>query len=151
MDRIPLEPETRNGLSLARNDALATIARSVFLACPFVSTLESFLEPVRSGTLRSVRFRAETGRIHHPEPVARELNQRSCDAIPPPLPFGSFRPSGSKRSTGFTAQNSPDLTSGYSPLLSRSSFDLGFSCLKLPFVLSGYRSRGDVDLIRLGQ
>jgi len=96
-----------------------TIAGSMFLACPFVSTPESFREPVRSGTLRSARFRAETGRIHHPEPVARELNRRSCDAIPPPLPLGSFKPSGSKRSTGLTARSSPDLTSDHSRLPSR--------------------------------
>jgi hypothetical protein len=48
-------------------------------------------------------FEADTGRIRHSEPVARDLIRRSCDDIQPPLPFGLFAPSGSKRSTGLIA------------------------------------------------
>src|SRR5579863_9926013 len=44
--RIPPEPETRNGLSLARNDAFATITRSMLLTCPFEST--QILAQIRS-------------------------------------------------------------------------------------------------------
>jgi hypothetical protein len=39
------EPESRNGLSLARNDAFATIARSKFPACAFDSTQETSANP----------------------------------------------------------------------------------------------------------
>jgi len=42
------EPETRNGLSLARNDAFATITRSTLPTCSFASTPKLLREPVRS-------------------------------------------------------------------------------------------------------
>jgi hypothetical protein len=42
------EPETRNGLSLARNDAFATITRSMLPTCSFASTSVSLRVPVRS-------------------------------------------------------------------------------------------------------
>ena len=60
------EPESRYGLSLAHNDAFATIARSTFLACTFVSTSETFANPFDSRLLRSVRFRGRTGAISTP-------------------------------------------------------------------------------------
>src|SRR5271163_3123737 len=41
------EPETRNGLSLARNDAFATITRSTLLPCSFASTPMSLHVPAR--------------------------------------------------------------------------------------------------------
>jgi hypothetical protein len=41
------EPETRNGLSLARNDAFATITRSMLPTCPFASAPVSLCEPAR--------------------------------------------------------------------------------------------------------
>jgi hypothetical protein len=41
------EPETRNGLSLARNDAFATITRSTLPTCAFASTPAFLCEPVR--------------------------------------------------------------------------------------------------------
>ena len=47
------EPETRNGLSLARNDAFATIARSTLPTCLFESSLETFPNPFDPGLLRS--------------------------------------------------------------------------------------------------
>src|SRR5580658_4684853 len=46
--RIPPEPETRNGLSLARNDAFATITRSTLLPCSFASTPVFLRVPARS-------------------------------------------------------------------------------------------------------
>jgi hypothetical protein len=100
---LPLELETRNGLSLARNDAVATIAGSVFPACPFVPTLEIFASPFGPKLSARFGFDADTGRIRHSEPVALSEIQRSCDAILPPLPFGFFAPYGSKRSTGLIA------------------------------------------------
>src|SRR5580658_7955544 len=45
--RILPEPETRNGLSLARNDAFATITRSTLLPCSFASAPVFLREPVR--------------------------------------------------------------------------------------------------------
>jgi hypothetical protein len=47
-NRILPEPETRNGLSLARNDAYATITRSMLPPCSFASTPETLCKPVRS-------------------------------------------------------------------------------------------------------
>ena len=60
------EPEARYGLSLAHNDAFATIARSMFLACTFVSTSKSFANPFDSRLFRSVRFRGRTGATSMP-------------------------------------------------------------------------------------
>ena len=50
---IQPEPETRNGLSLARNDAFATITRSMLLPCPFASTPEIFADPFDRRLFRS--------------------------------------------------------------------------------------------------
>jgi hypothetical protein len=60
------EPESRYGLSLAHNDAFATIARSMFLACTFVSTSKTFANPFDSWLFRSVRFRGRTGATSTP-------------------------------------------------------------------------------------
>jgi hypothetical protein len=76
---LPLELETRNGLSLARND-VATIAGSVFLACPFVPTLEFSANPFGPKLSTRFGFEADTGRIRHSEPVARD--QSSAHATP---------------------------------------------------------------------
>jgi len=46
--RILPEPETRNGLSLARNDAFATITRSTLPPCSFASTPVFLRVPARS-------------------------------------------------------------------------------------------------------
>jgi hypothetical protein len=62
-NRILPEPEVRNGLSLSYNDAFATIARSMFLACLFASRTENLPESVRSEAppLR-IGFEADAGR-----------------------------------------------------------------------------------------
>jgi hypothetical protein len=60
------EPESRYGLSLAHNDAFATIARSTFLACTFVSTSDTLANPFDSRLFRSVRFRGRTGATSTP-------------------------------------------------------------------------------------
>ena len=86
------EPETRNGLSLARNDAFATITRSTFLACPFDSTYKLCADPFDPRLSARFGFEAATGRIHHPRPVIHALLSRSHDATPSPLPFGRFGP-----------------------------------------------------------
>jgi hypothetical protein len=52
---IPPEPETRNGLSLARNDAFATITGSLLPACPFDSTQSPALaRSIQGSSLGSV-------------------------------------------------------------------------------------------------
>jgi hypothetical protein len=83
------EPESRYGLSLAHNDAFATIARSTFLACTFVSTSGTFANPFDSRLLRSVRFRGRTGAIS--TPGTRYSRRSPTLPIHPrsPLPFGS--------------------------------------------------------------
>ena len=83
------EPESRYGLSLAHNDAFATIARSMFLACTFVSTLKTFANPFDPLLFRSVRFRGRTGATSTPGtrfpllPSTLRILPRS------PLPFRS--------------------------------------------------------------
>ena len=68
------EPETRNGLSLARNDAFATIARSALLACLFESTPNTFPSPFDL-------------RLFHSVPVSKppqgEIN--ALDPLPEPI------------------------------------------------------------------
>ncbi len=68
---IQPEPESRYGLSLAHNDAFATIARSTFLTCTFVSASET--PRIRSipSSFAPFGFEAEPGRFQHPEPVTR--------------------------------------------------------------------------------
>jgi hypothetical protein len=109
--RILPEPESRNGLSLARNSAFATIAGSMLPTCAFDSTLQTLASPFDFRLLRSVRFR---GRYRaKSSPKARFPRQFAALLQFPrhPLPFGCFnRPSGSKRSTGSATRNSPPET-----------------------------------------
>jgi hypothetical protein len=65
------EPESRYGLSLAHNDAFATIARSMFLACTFVSTSETLRIRSIPDSFAPSGFEAEPGRRQRPEPVSR--------------------------------------------------------------------------------
>jgi hypothetical protein len=53
---IQPEPETRNGLSLARNDTFGTITRSMLPPCSFASTPEKSTDPFDQGLFRSIRF-----------------------------------------------------------------------------------------------
>ncbi len=87
-DNLP-EPEARYGLSLAHNDAFATIARSTFLACTFVSASEIFANPFDFGLFRSVRFRGRIGAMSTPK--TRYPRQSPTLLIYPrsPLPFRS--------------------------------------------------------------
>lgn len=84
---IPPEPETRNGLSLARNDAFATITRSMLPPCSFVSTPEILANPFDPKLLRSVWFRSQTGRIQRLRPVVCNVLRRFRDVPRSPLPF----------------------------------------------------------------
>jgi hypothetical protein len=82
------EPESRYGLSLAHNDAFATIARSMFLACIFVSTSKTFASPFDSWLFRSVRFRGRTGAMSTPGtrfPLQSSILRNHPQS---PLPFG---------------------------------------------------------------
>jgi len=71
--------EAPNGLSLARNDAFATIARSMLLTCPFASAPETISDPLDSGAL--------------PSPVVCIIPgtpEAAADSTPPQV-FGTFR------------------------------------------------------------
>jgi len=101
LDTLP-EPESRYGLSLAHNDAFATIARSMFLACTFVPTPEKFADPFDSWLFRSVRFRGRSGAMSTPGTRFPRQFPLFPNLSRSPLPLGSSlgKPSGSKRSTG---------------------------------------------------
>jgi hypothetical protein len=81
------EPESRYGLSLAHNDAFATIARSMFLACTFVSTSKTFANPFDSQLFRSVRFRGRTGATSMPGTRFPLLSSTLRILSRSPLPF----------------------------------------------------------------
>ena len=135
------EPETRNGLSLARNDAFATIPRSTFLACPFESTYKLCADPLDQRLSARFGFEAVTGRIHHLRPVIHASLIRSHDATPSPLPFGRFGPPDQsvQRATSQEAR-----LTGHPICISLPvalSFDCASDqCSKLRFALLGYRS-----------
>jgi hypothetical protein len=74
---IQPEPESRYGLSLAHNDAFATIARSTFLACTFGSLSETLAIRSIPGSSAPSGFEAEPGRRQCPEPVIRANLQYS--------------------------------------------------------------------------
>ena len=83
------EPESRYDLSLAHNDAFATIARSMFLACTFVPTSKTFANPFDSQLFRSVRFRGRTGATSMPG-TRFPLHSSTLRIFPrSPLPFRS--------------------------------------------------------------
>lgn len=94
--------------------------------CAFASTLRFRCEPVRSRapSLDSVS-KPKIGRIPHSAPVARTdtpaLSQ--CRPISAPLRV-VFKPSGSKRSTGYITTSSPCPTSDYFLLPTALSFDV---------------------------
>jgi hypothetical protein len=135
------EPETRNGLSLARNDAFATITRSTFLACPFDSTYKLCADPFHRRLSARLGFEAATGRIHRPRPVICALPIRSRDAAPSPLPFGLFCPP--DQSVQRTTSQEARLAEHPICLLlpAALSFDCASDqCSKLRFVPLGYRS-----------
>jgi hypothetical protein len=82
-------PETRYGLSLAHNDAFATIARSTFLTCTFAPTPETFANPLDSRLFRSVRFRGRTGAKSTPGTRYPRRFPTLLIFSRSPLPFGS--------------------------------------------------------------
>jgi hypothetical protein len=102
--RIPLEPKTRNGLSLARNDAFATITRSMLLPCSFAFTLETPRESVRSRLLRSVRFRGRNRASSTPLTRYSLRSPALLRGCLSPLPFRPFQP--------ITRKSAPDRLPG---------------------------------------
>jgi len=72
---ISPEPETRNGLSLARNDAFATIARSTLLTCLFASTPKIFPNPFDPELIRSVPVsKPAQGEINTLDPLSGAIS-----------------------------------------------------------------------------
>jgi len=106
------EPETRNGLSLARNDAFATITRSMLPPCSFASTPEMSTNPFDRNSFAQFGFEAETGRMSTSRPVIRRSPRRSCDVVPVSTPLWVLQPAGSKRSTGSITGSPLRLTPG---------------------------------------
>jgi hypothetical protein len=146
------EPESRYGLSLAHNDAFATIARSMFLACTFVSHIEDFRESVRFPALplRSVS-RPNRGDVNARNPFsAPVLNTPNSSPISTPLQAVFQQPFGSKRSTGSKPGSSSHQTSDCPLLPAASSCDSASDqCLKLAPSELDYRSvnPGTVSII----
>jgi hypothetical protein len=91
--RILPEPETRNGLSLARNDAFATITGSTFLTCPFASTPKLLREPVRPKTppLGSVS-KPKPGEIITFDPLSAPISGAFATTSDLHSPSGCFNP-----------------------------------------------------------
>jgi hypothetical protein len=119
------EPESRYGLSLAHNDACATIARSMFLACTFVSLSKIFASPFDTKLSRSVRFRGRSGAMSTPD----TRFPRRSPTLPifrrSPLPLGSSFESPPDRSVQPVPDtgSSPRLTPDCPSLPAASSFD----------------------------
>jgi len=122
------EPESRYGLSLAHNDAFATIGRSMFLACTFVSTSKTFADPFDSRLFRSVRFsRPNRGDVNARNPFSAPFfDTPNSSPISTPLQAFFRKPSGSKRSTGSQTRKlvSPDVRLSLTP----RCFFLRFHC-----------------------
>jgi hypothetical protein len=108
---IPPEPETRNGLSLARNDAFATITRSMLPTCAFASPPETSGKSVRSKapSLGPVS-KPVPGEILAADPLSAPISAALATRSDLHSPSGSYEPSGSKRSTGYITRSSPGLT-----------------------------------------
>jgi hypothetical protein len=120
------EPESRNGLSLAHNDAFATIAGSTLLACPFVSPRKILQTRSIHCSPTPFGFEADPGRDPRFGPVAYTDFPRSCCSLRSPLPFRSFEPSGSKRSNGEPQEARLTGRSIVFRSPPRSSFDVSF-------------------------
>jgi hypothetical protein len=83
------ESEPRYGLSLAHNDACATIARSTFLACTFDSLPKNFANPFDTKLFRSARFRGRCGAMSLPDTRCLRRSPTFPIYPQPPLPIGS--------------------------------------------------------------
>jgi len=65
--RISPEPASRHGLSLAHNDAFATIKGSTFPTCAFDATRKNIVNPFDLQLSRSIRFRGRYRAMSSPE------------------------------------------------------------------------------------
>ncbi len=81
---ISVRPFTRSQRRLS-----ATITRSKFLTCTFVSTLKTFANPFDSRLHRSVRFRGRTGATSTPGTRFPRQSPALLISPRPPLPFRS--------------------------------------------------------------
>ena len=87
--RVLPEPESRNGLSLARNSAFATIARSMFPTCAFDSTPQTFANPFDSDSFAPFGFEADTGRVIARYPFSAPISN-APDSSPASTPLWVF-------------------------------------------------------------
>jgi hypothetical protein len=109
--RIQPEPETRNGLSLARNDAFAPLRGQSSRPVPSLPRQSSpRIRSIETLPLDSVST-PKSGESQHSDPLSA-----GCPAAPeiPPVstPLRVFQPSGSKRSTGILTGSPLCLTPG---------------------------------------
>jgi len=139
--RIQPGPEPRNDLSLSRNDAFATITRSMLPVCPFASPQRPDTDPFDPGLSAHFGSEAEKGEFIARHPLSAHcLRALMAPTVPtPPQVVSTFR---IEAFDGFHHKKpaSPDARSVFrSP--PRSSFD-GASDRrsKLRFVPLGYRS-----------
>jgi hypothetical protein len=119
LDSIQPEPDFRYGLSLAHNDACATIARSVFLACTFKSMSNIIAKPFDPKLFRSVRFRGRTGATSMPGTRFPRRSPTLPNFPRSPLPFRS------------SYDNLPDQSVQSVPISGSSSYQT-FDCSSLP-------------------
>ena len=137
------EPESRYGLSLAHNDAFATIARSMFLACTFVPTSETLANPFDSRLLRSVRFRGRTGALSMPGTRFPRRSPTFPNHPRSPLPLRSSFENPPDQSVQRTTSQEARLAEHPICLLLPAALSFDYAsdqCSKLRFVPLGYRS-----------
>jgi CBS domain-containing protein len=125
------EPETRNGLSLARNDAFATITRSTLPACSFASTSKTLTNPFDPKLLRSIRFRSEPGEFVTLDPLSVSVSGAlvTTPALHSPSGLSTFRIKAFEQ-THHNKLASPDAR--YLLLPAAISSDLGSPCVIMP-------------------
>jgi len=113
--RIQPEPGTRNGLSLARNDACATITRSKLPACPFDPAQKPAPTRSISGSPLSSVSKPKPGEFFALDPLLTP-DSRALLAATVPTPLWVISTLRIKAFNGFAKRSSPHGTSDCFPL-----------------------------------
>ncbi len=140
-----LEPKTRSGLSLARDDACAPLRGHRSRPAPSFSRYQnSVSEPADSELHRSVRFRKpRPGRYRRSQPVACAVIRHFSDSFRLHSPSGHWNLPDQSRSAGISHQKARlcDSTGLFSaPRCAFFRWRFGSSQLETRFVSFGYRS-----------
>ena len=121
--RTPPEPKTRNGLSLAGNDACAPLRGRCSRPVPSLSRQNSSANPFDLKLFRSASaFDTVPGEFSAPDPLSA-LRSAAVTDSPVSTPLRAFQPSGSNRSTGHPATGPLRLTLALLCLPYAVSFD----------------------------